>query len=121
MSLIVLTGAARSGKSSAAEGLAVSRRGPVIVAVGGREDDAEMSRRIDAHRASRPTAWSVREITPYPSWVAEVPDDCVLVLECLSTLVGLIAWEEAWEADVASADQELRAERRADALVSALR
>jgi adenosylcobinamide kinase / adenosylcobinamide-phosphate guanylyltransferase len=121
VSLVMLTGAVRSGKSAAAEALAASRGKPVVVAVGGREDDAEMTRRIEAHKAARPHAWTVREVGTDPGWLADVPAHAVLIVECLSTLVGLIAWEEAGEAEFATAVQENRAETRTDALVSALR
>lgn len=120
MSLIVLTGAVRSGKSAAAETLAASRQRPVVVAVAGWDGDEEMARRITAHRGSRPGSWEVREVGAHPAWVADVPDTAVLLLDCIATLVGAIAWEAAGDTDVATAAQEESAATGVDSLVRAL-
>ncbi len=53
-------------------------------------------------------------------WVADVPAGATLVLDCLSTLVGTVAWEEAGNAEIASAGVEERALARAGAIVDAL-
>jgi adenosylcobinamide kinase/adenosylcobinamide-phosphate guanylyltransferase len=120
VSMVVLTGAVRAGKSAAAERLAASRKAPVVVAVAGWGGDEEMGRRIEAHRGSRPLQWEVREVEADPAWIADVPRSAVLVLDCLATLIGRIAWEAAGEAELASADMERQAGARADALVRAL-
>jgi adenosylcobinamide kinase/adenosylcobinamide-phosphate guanylyltransferase len=120
MSLVVLTGPVRSGKSAAAESLATARGSRVTLAVAGWDGDEEMERRIEAHRAARPDGWDVRLVGPEASWVADVPPDAVLVLDCLGTLVGTIAHEAAGEAEVASADAERDSQWRCDALVDAL-
>ncbi len=119
MSLVVLTGAVRSGKSAAAERLAASLGRPVVVAAAGWEGDPEMARRIAAHRGVRPDSWSVCEAGIDPAWVTKVPIDSVLLVDCLSTLVGAIAWEEAGDADMADGEQEGRAHSRASDLVAA--
>jgi adenosylcobinamide kinase/adenosylcobinamide-phosphate guanylyltransferase len=120
MSMVVLTGAVRSGKSAAAEALAASRGRPVVVAVAGWGGDEEMERRIESHRNVRPGEWDVREVGADPAWLDDVPVGSVLVLDCLATLVGAVAWETAGEAELASAAQEQAAAVRADVLVHAL-
>jgi adenosylcobinamide kinase/adenosylcobinamide-phosphate guanylyltransferase len=120
VSLVVLTGAVRSGKSGAAERLAALRGARVVVAVAGWDGDEEMERRIEAHRGARPDGWDVRLVGPEPAWLGDVPRDAVLVLDCLATLVGAIAWEVAGEADVATAEQESLAATQAAALVRAI-
>lgn len=120
MSLIVLTGGARAGKSAAAESLAADRGGPVIVAVAGWGGDEEMGRRIEAHRSLRPAAWEVREVTAEPGWVALVPAEAVLVLDCLGTLVGAVAWDVVGPGEIATAEQEVAAETAVAKLVEAL-
>ena len=63
--LILVTGGARSGKSTFAERLAAQRAEPL----GGRvtylatseTNDAEMAARVTAHRAARPAAWQTVE------------------------------------------------------------
>lgn len=120
MSLVVLSGAARSGKSAAAERLALSRGAGVVTAVAGWDGDEEMARRIEAHQGTRPEGWETRLVTSGPGWIAEVGDDSVLLLDCLATLIGAIAYEEVGEAEVASRSEEAAAQSHADALVEAL-
>lgn len=120
MSLVVLSGAVRSGKSAAAERMAARRGLPVVVAAAGWEGDEEMERRISAHRDARPERWTTRVVGPDGAWVADVPDGATLVLDCLATLVGTIAYEEAGDSDVASHEMERTAAARVDALVAAL-
>jgi len=87
----VITGGARSGKSAVAAQLASVHTGPVVVAVAGRADnDPEMSRRIERHRADRPAHWTTLEVAGehVPTWLAQVPDHACLVIDCLGTLVA---------------------------------
>lgn len=102
MALVVFTGGARSGKSMAASRLAAQREldgGRVCVAVFGREreSDPEFGMRIERHRADRPAAWTTLEVAASDRWIERVPDDAVLVTDCLGTLLGLIM-EERWPA-----------------------
>ena len=102
MALVVLTGGARSGKSSAAEKLAWSRvvagDAVTVVAFGRVQDgDPEFAARVARHRADRPAEFSTVEATDALSWRDSVPADHVLLLDCLGTLLGR-AMEEAWEA-----------------------
>ena len=59
--LTFILGGARSGKSAYAERLAVSSPGPVVIVVTGEARDAEMARRIAAHRKRRPHDWRTVE------------------------------------------------------------
>lgn len=91
MALVVITGGARSGKSAVAAALAAEHAGPVVVAVAGRpENDPEMAHRIERHRADRPATWTTLEVAGehVPTWLATVPNDACLVVDCLGTLVA---------------------------------
>jgi adenosylcobinamide kinase/adenosylcobinamide-phosphate guanylyltransferase len=55
-----------------------------------------------------------------PSWVAEVPESAVLLLDCLGTLVSHACFEEVGEAEVAPPGAEEAVSQRVDALVTAL-
>ncbi len=120
MSLVLLTGPVRSGKSAAAERLASERGGPVVVAVAGWEGDAEMERRIVAHREARPDGWTTMDVGADAEWLAQVPPDAVLVLDCLGTIVANICHEAVGEADIAPHGAEAEVALRVDALVGAL-
>ncbi len=99
MSLVVFTGGARSGKSSAAQRLALARAGAVesvTVAVFGRPSDPEMAERIAAHRAERPAEFVTLEVASTQGWLDDVDERSLLVVECMGTLIGRIM-EEEWE------------------------
>lgn len=133
MSLVVFTGGARSGKSSAAEKLAVDRAlagARVVVAVfGGREDD-EMLARIDRHRADRPRAFETLEVLDSTGWLDLAAPDALLLVDCLGTLLSRVmseAWEEVAEGELLDAPAEslpdgfARAvERRFDPLIESI-
>lgn len=89
MSLVVLTGAARCGKSAAAERLAAGRGVRVVVAVGGRPvGDAEMVRRVERHLADRLERFETLEVDDVVAFGAVLPAGCCLVIECLGTMVS---------------------------------
>lgn len=94
MALVVFTGGARSGKSTAAASLATLREADgarIHVCVFGREGvDDEFDMRIAAHRATRPASWSVTEANDP---VADLPvpaEGDLLLIDCLGTAVGRI-------------------------------
>jgi adenosylcobinamide kinase/adenosylcobinamide-phosphate guanylyltransferase len=105
MALVVFTGGARSGKSSAAQQLARVREidgAFVTVAVFGRKKiDAEFESRIDAHRSDRPEGWTTLEAQDSRMWMGEVTESDLLLVDCLGTWMG-IAMEEAFTSCAAS-------------------
>lgn len=110
MSLVVITGGARSGKSGAAQRLAGARHADgqaVIVAVFGSASDDEMAERVARHRADRPAGFVTLEATSSLGWLAEVPSGALLVVDCLGTCFGralLEAWDEIVPADADMTD-----------------
>ncbi|MGH8925712.1 MAG: bifunctional adenosylcobinamide kinase/adenosylcobinamide-phosphate guanylyltransferase [Acidimicrobiia bacterium] len=85
MTLTLLVGGARSGKSRAAERLAVASGLPVTYLATGEPGDAEMAGRIARHRAERPPSWTTVEA---PREVARVlaglEGSQFLILDCLT-------------------------------------
>lgn len=120
MSLIVLTGPVRSGKSSMAERLAASRNKPVVVAASGWDGDAEMRARIAAHRESRPGDWTTIEAMPDPSWIESVSGGAVLVVDCLGTLVSHVCYDAIGDAEVAPTGSDALISAAVEALTKAL-
>ncbi|MDP2401594.1 MAG: bifunctional adenosylcobinamide kinase/adenosylcobinamide-phosphate guanylyltransferase [Actinomycetota bacterium] len=122
MALVVITGAARSGKSVVAQTLAGSSAGRVTVAVFGcAVDDTEMAERIARHRAERPETWNTVEAKDSVEWTERVGEG-TLMLDCLGTLLSMIMAEVDAEyafrgeglggADVLPAEFEAEVERR---------
>lgn len=89
MPLTLLTGGARSGKSSVAVRRADRAGRPVVFVATGEAGDAEMADRIARHRAERPARWTTVEapVDLVPA-VAALPPGRTVVVDCLSLWVS---------------------------------
>lgn len=111
--VVLILGAARSGKSTYAERLALHLGGPNVLYVATAEaKDDEMSERISRHRAGRPVGWRTLEA---PLHVGEqishsYRGEAVVLVDCLTLLVtnALLALGE--EPDPEAVDLSLGAE-----------
>jgi adenosyl cobinamide kinase/adenosyl cobinamide phosphate guanylyltransferase len=89
MSLVVLLGGARSGKSTIAVELAGDSGTAVTFVATGEARDDEMRARIESHRSSRPPAWTtVEEPVDLARAVREVDPAATLLVDCLSLWVA---------------------------------
>jgi adenosyl cobinamide kinase/adenosyl cobinamide phosphate guanylyltransferase len=89
VSLLLLLGGARSGKSALAVDLATAAGAPVVFLATGEAGDDEMAARIGRHRAERPAAWTtVEEPRQLAAAVAAAPPAACLVVDCLSLWVA---------------------------------
>jgi adenosylcobinamide kinase / adenosylcobinamide-phosphate guanylyltransferase len=116
--LTLILGGARSGKSGFAERLARERGGSVLVVATATAGDAEMARRIAAHRAARPAAWRTLEapVAVAERLAAAEPADTI-VLDCLTLLVSnLLLAHEAAGAVAGEAAVQARVEAELDQL-----
>lgn len=89
MSLVLLLGGARSGKSAMAVDLAAQSARDVVFVVSAEARDEEMRERIARHRAERPDGWETVEapIDLARAVAAVSPDNC-LVVDCLSLWIA---------------------------------
>jgi adenosylcobinamide kinase/adenosylcobinamide-phosphate guanylyltransferase len=121
MSVTLVLGGARSGKSRYAESLLRSHPAVTYVAPGAVPDgsDPEWAERISRHQARRPTQWSTLETTELAAVIgaAEHP----VLIDCLSTwLTQLIDDIDAWQdRGRAASHVEKETARLLDALGSA--
>jgi adenosylcobinamide kinase/adenosylcobinamide-phosphate guanylyltransferase len=89
MSLLVLLGGARSGKSRLAVEIAAAWSGPVAVIATGEARDDEMAERIKRHRAGRPADWdTVEEPLDLETALRSVPEDALALVDCLTLWVS---------------------------------
>lgn len=95
--MILITGGARSGKSSLAERLAAQAGERVFYIATSVVTDAEMAERVALHRASRPAHWRTWE--GYRDLGAvldkQVEPGEVVMLECITTLITNLLFELA--------------------------
>lgn len=96
MSITLLLGGARSGKSAFAEQLAAAHKGQVVYIATATSGDAEMAQRIAHHRGRRPAGWRTVEA---PLALADAltanaaPDTCVLV-DCLTLWLSNLLFQQ---------------------------
>ena len=62
MTSTLITGGARSGKSTLAQEMGKKAKGPVLFVATAEAGDEEMTRRINAHKKDRPQSWKTLEI-----------------------------------------------------------
>ncbi|KYH00417.1 bifunctional adenosylcobinamide kinase/adenosylcobinamide-phosphate guanylyltransferase [Bradyrhizobium sp. DOA1] len=102
MAVILITGGARSGKSTRAEARAKGFPGRPVYLATAEALDTEMDERIAKHRARRGTDWIEREVPLdlVPALVATDGGGARLV-DCLTLwLSNLMHAERDWESDV---------------------
>ncbi len=89
-SLILVTGGARSGKSTFAENLAEQSGKNVTYLATARVDDQEMRERVDRHRVRRPKTFCTVEEPLQPHLVLEdmADSNSLVLLDCLTLLVS---------------------------------
>jgi adenosylcobinamide kinase / adenosylcobinamide-phosphate guanylyltransferase len=88
VSLTVLIGGVRSGKSRFAIGRATSAGSVVFIATAEAGDD-EMAARIDSHRAERPPEWTtVEEPVEIRAAIEGFPAESFVIVDCLSLWVS---------------------------------
>ena len=89
MTLVVLLGGARSGKSARAVSLAEGSAAPVVFIATGEGRDVEMAERIEAHRRERPSGWAtVEEPLELRTALEGAPAGSTVVVDCLSLWVA---------------------------------
>lgn len=101
MSLVLLIGGARSGKSALALRLAREQQASVVFVATGEPGDHEMAARIEQHRRERPSSWqTIEEPLHLQDTLAAIDQRSCVVIDCL-TLWAANALERLGAADAA--------------------
>jgi adenosylcobinamide kinase / adenosylcobinamide-phosphate guanylyltransferase len=104
MTLVVLVGGARSGKSRLALDRATREGAPVVFVATGEAGDEEMTVRIERHRRERPSDWvTIEEPHDLERALAAVPDGTTAVVDCLSLWVANVFETQPVEEPAAAA------------------
>jgi adenosylcobinamide kinase / adenosylcobinamide-phosphate guanylyltransferase len=114
VSLVLLLGGARSGKSSLAVELARRSGGAVTFVATGEAVDEEMAERIRRHRAERPSGWTtVEEPCDLGGALSLVADHHAVVVDCLSLWVANLLERGDSDAEVEEEAREIAGLARA--------
>jgi len=115
MTLVVLFGGARSGKSALAVRLAEARVDPVVMIATAEALDDEMAARIAQHRRDRPDWETIETPVELEAAIASVPEKTTAVIDCLTVWVSnlLLAGAESDQITARAAALADQARRRA--------
>lgn len=119
-SITLITGGARSGKSSYALRLAEQTGRPVTFLATAQALDGEMSARIQKHRAERPAHWKTLEV-PFgiAACVGQIQSE-VVILDCITLLVTNLMMQYVKEDLVDEAPYILAVQKDIQELTAAL-
>jgi adenosylcobinamide kinase/adenosylcobinamide-phosphate guanylyltransferase len=101
MSMILVLGGARSGKSRFAQELAAKPGRKVLFVATGEPLDEEMRARIAIHRKSRPAGWRTLEASRNVAKALEREIDGadLVIVDCITLLVSNLMGDEGADAD----------------------
>jgi adenosylcobinamide kinase / adenosylcobinamide-phosphate guanylyltransferase len=89
LTLVLLLGGARSGKSKLALDLARRAGAPVVFIATGTAGDEEMAARIEAHKNERPGDWTtIEEPVELERALRSVPAGTTAIVDCLTLWVS---------------------------------
>jgi adenosylcobinamide kinase / adenosylcobinamide-phosphate guanylyltransferase len=101
VTLVLLLGGARSGKSALAVERARRWDGPVTLIATGEAGDEEMAERIRRHRAERPADWrTIEEPLDLAGALAAVDAGAAVLVDCLSLWVANLLGRGDGDAEV---------------------
>lgn len=100
MSIIFVTGGARSGKSTFALNLARDTQEAVTFIATAQAFDTEMTERIQKHKLERPPEWTTLEAPTEVKTALENTQTRVVILDCLSLLVSNLMLENFSETEI---------------------
>ncbi len=112
MTLILLLGGARSGKSELAVAIAERQNAPVILIATAEAGDQEMAERIERHRRERPETWDTIEAPiALEAAIRGAPDGSCVIVDCLTL----------WTANMLAGPQAGEIEKRSERAARAAR
>ena len=97
----LITGGARSGKSSFAQELALQSGQPVLFVATAEAGDEEMRQRIEKHRRSRPADWKTLEATTHIGnrIHQEIGETQTVLIDCITLLVNNVFLQQCGNTD----------------------
>jgi adenosylcobinamide kinase / adenosylcobinamide-phosphate guanylyltransferase len=99
--LVLITGGARSGKSTYAQGMAEAEAGPRLYIATAVAFDTELAARIERHRRSREdSAWTtVEEPIDLAGAIERAAEFPIVLVDCLTLWVNNLLWDASSSSD----------------------
>ena len=113
--ITVVTGGARSGKSTHAVELGIRHPGPVVFVATAPPLDGDMESRIARHRAERPDWPTVEEPHDWTAAVTTAPADTMVIVDCITLWVSNLMWRGDTDAEVEARARHVAEQLRASA------
>ena len=113
--ITIVTGGARSGKSTYAVELGIRHAGPVVFVATAPPLDSDMESRIARHRAERPDWPTVEEPHDWTTAVATAPADTMVIVDCITLWVSNLMWRGDTDAEVEATARRVAEQLRASA------
>jgi adenosylcobinamide kinase / adenosylcobinamide-phosphate guanylyltransferase len=112
MTITLITGGARSGKSTLAQEIAQKNGRQVLFVATAEAGDLEMQRRIEAHKKSRPAGWKTLEIqTRIGSRILEQAASArTVVIDCITLLISNVIGKFDEKSEPAEVDKAITSE-----------
>ena len=122
MSLTVLLGGARSGKSTLAVSTATEAGLTVCYIATAEARDQEMAARIEMHRRTRPGSWTtIEEPVDLVAALDGVPTEAIVIIDCLTLWVSnMLGQDDSDDAILRTADDAARVAARRSGRVIAI-
>jgi adenosyl cobinamide kinase/adenosyl cobinamide phosphate guanylyltransferase len=100
MSLTVILGGARSGKSAIAVESGKRHDGNVVYIATAPELDEDMADRIARHRAERPFSWTTEEEQIDIADAFEAAGDALVIIDCLTLWTSNLMWQDRTDDEI---------------------
>lgn len=110
--ITVVTGGARSGKSTYAVELGIRHTGPVVFVATAPPLDGDMEARIARHRAERPDWPTVEEPHDWLTAIVTAPAGTLAIVDCITLWVSNLMWRGDTDADVEATARHVADELR---------
>ena len=110
--LTIVTGGARSGKSTYAVELGTRHSGPVVFVATAPRIDGDMEARIARHRTERPDWPTVEEPHDFTNAIRSATGEAMVIVDCLTLWVSNLMWRGDTDADVEATARRLADELR---------
>jgi adenosylcobinamide kinase/adenosylcobinamide-phosphate guanylyltransferase len=112
MTSTLITGGARSGKSTLAQEMGKKAKGQVLFVATAEAGDEEMTRRIQAHKESRPAGWKTLEVQTHigSRILAETGDAGTVIIDDITLLVMNVFTACGEKAEADTIDKAVTAE-----------